>query len=89
MVVLFTLGWAIYSDTEQACIIHPSSVKSHKSNAPDGEASQQKQLYAFGAKRRNDTSGSFPTTCLVTTTRIDPLTYILFGVYNVEVVNAA
>lgn len=55
--------------------------RKHTQNSETGE----KQLYAFADKRRNETGGS-PSTYLVTTTRIDPLTYILFGAYNVEVV---
>jgi small subunit ribosomal protein S24e len=79
-------------------MIHPSSVnnrrrelaqqaeqsedKDKQANAP----AEEKQLYAFVEKRRNDTVGGSATTFLVTTTRLDPLVYILFGAHNVEVV---
>ena len=43
-------------------------------------------MYAFADKRRNESTGSSATTFLVTTTRLDPLTYILFGAHNVDVV---
>jgi small subunit ribosomal protein S24e len=56
--------------------------RKHTQNTETGE----KQLYAFADKRRNETGGGTPSTYLVTTTRIDPLTYILFGAFNVEVV---
>lgn len=45
-----------------------------------------KQIYAFAEKRRNisiATNGS-PMTFLVTTTRLDPMTYVLFGAHKVE-----
>lgn len=47
---------------------------------------EEKQLYAYGEKRRNDTVGSQAATFLVAATRLDPLVYILFGAHNVEVV---
>ncbi|KAF9471753.1 P-loop containing nucleoside triphosphate hydrolase protein [Pholiota conissans] len=68
---------------DKLCIIHPSSVN-HRKYVPNAEMGE-KQLFAFAEKRRNETGGS-SSTYLVTTTRIDPLTYILFGAYNVEVV---
>ena len=43
-------------------------------------------MYAFADKRRNESLGGSTTTFLVTTTRLDPLTYILFGAHNVDVV---
>ena len=52
----------------------------------DEDQADEKQLYAFADKRRNESTGSSATTFLVTTTRLDPLTYILFGAHNVDVV---
>ena len=53
----------------------------------EGDQADEKQLYAFADKRRNESTGSSSaTTFLVTTTRLDPLTYILFGAHNVDVV---
>jgi len=59
-----------------------SEDKDKQANAP----AEEKQLYTFNEKRRNDTMGLSANTFLVTTTRLDPLVYILFGAHNVEVV---
>lgn len=76
-------------------MIHPSSVNNRKRELAQTEQSEdkdknvaveEKQLYAFSEKRRNDTMGGSATTFLVATTRLDPLVYILFGAHNVEVV---
>ena len=76
-------------------MIHPSSLNNRKRELAQAEQSEdkqanapaeEKQLYAFSEKRRNDTMGGSATTFLVTTTRLDPLAYILFGAHNVEVV---
>lgn len=47
----------------------------------------EKQIFAFTEKRRNVSaaSGSNAQTFLVTTTRLDPMTYMLFGAYNLQV----
>ena len=48
----------------------------------------EKQLYAFAEKRQNLSSGgpsSSTSMMLVTTTRLDPMTYVLFGAYEIEV----
>jgi small subunit ribosomal protein S24e len=46
----------------------------------------EKQLFAFTEKRQNvSASGSGAQTFLVTTTRLDPMTYMLFGAYKLEV----
>lgn len=78
-------------------MIHPSSVNNRRREVSQAEQpkdkgkqqdapAEEKRLYAYAEKRRNDTAGSSPMTFLVTTTRLDPLVYILFGAYNVEVV---
>lgn len=47
---------------------------------------RRQQLYAFADKRRNTTTGtSSPTTFLLDTTKIDPITYMLFGAHNLRV----
>ena len=66
-------------------MIHPSSVNHRRKENTEDQA-VEKQLYAFADKRRNESTGSSATTFLVTTTRLDPLTYILFGAHNVDVV---
>jgi len=46
----------------------------------------EKQLYAFAEKRQNlSVVGSSPQTYLITTTRLDPMTYMLFGAYEIQV----
>lgn len=51
------------------------------------EHHDEKQIYAFMEKRQNatGTSGGTPQTNLVTTTRLDPLSYMLFGAYKLQV----
>jgi small subunit ribosomal protein S24e len=65
--------------------IHPSSVNNRKHNM--AEQQEEKQLYAFMEKRQNasNAGGGTPQTNLVTTTRLDPLTYMLFGAYKLQV----
>jgi small subunit ribosomal protein S24e len=46
----------------------------------------EKQLFAFTEKRQNVSApGGGAQTFLVTTTRLDPMTYMLFGAYKLEV----
>lgn len=67
-------------------MIHPQSVNHRKRNVPFSDATSpgEKQIYAFAEKRKNATAGNSPT-FLVTTTRLDPMTYLLFGAFNIEV----
>lgn len=51
-----------------------------------GPPAEEKQIIAFADKRQNISAGSAGAQkFLVTTTRLDPLTYILFGAYRIEV----
>ncbi|TFK41154.1 P-loop containing nucleoside triphosphate hydrolase protein [Crucibulum laeve] len=72
---------------DKIVFIHPSSVNNRKRDVPDPEAAArgEKQLYAYIEKRRNASGGGSAQTFLVTTTRLDPMTYMLFGAYNLEV----
>ena len=46
----------------------------------------EKQLYAFAEKRQNlTTAGQTPQTYLINTTRLDPMTYLLFGASEIQV----
>lgn len=69
----------------QTTFIHPSSVNHRKSIDKNKIPTEEKQLYAFSEKRRNATQGGSPQTYLVTTTKLDPLTYMLFGAYDLAV----
>ncbi|KAL5512125.1 hypothetical protein ACEPAG_3646 [Sanghuangporus baumii] len=67
--------------------MHPSSVN-HKKRVHDDNVSiyREKQLFAYSEKRQNLSSvaqGSGQMT-LIGTTRFDPMTYVLFGAYNLE-----
>ncbi|KAJ7706180.1 P-loop containing nucleoside triphosphate hydrolase protein [Mycena rosella] len=68
---------------DKLTFIHPSSVNNRKHTA--SEHHDEKQLYAFMEKRQNATTSATPQTNLVTTTRLDPLTYMLFGAYKLQV----
>lgn len=46
----------------------------------------EKQIYAYAEKRQNLTvAGQTPQTYLINTTRMDPLTYLLFGANDIQV----
>jgi hypothetical protein len=65
--------------------IHPGSVN-HRKHAVENDQAMEKQLYAFSEKRQNlSMVGSSPQTYLITTTRLDPMTYMLFGAYEIQV----
>ncbi|ESK86655.1 deah box polypeptide 36 [Moniliophthora roreri MCA 2997] len=67
--------------------MHPSSVNHPKNFNPKmNNDDTAKRLYAFTEKRRNiSTSGSGPpNTFLVDTTRLQPLTYLLFGAFDIR-----
>jgi hypothetical protein len=78
----------------QTVFIHPSSVNSRKREAGGPEEPSasfnpaEKRLYAFGEKARNVPLGGNPNnaiTQLRNVTRLDPMTYMLFGAYELVV----
>ncbi|EIW86710.1 P-loop containing nucleoside triphosphate hydrolase protein [Coniophora puteana RWD-64-598 SS2] len=74
---------------EKVALIHPTSVNGRrKLSRPlmeDFGNTEQRQLYAFAEKRRNlSTGGNNPQTFMSTTTRLDPLSYMLFGAYEIK-----
>ncbi|KAG0708857.1 P-loop containing nucleoside triphosphate hydrolase protein [Suillus ampliporus] len=70
---------------DKATFIHPSSVN-HRKHAVGSDQAMEKQIYAFAEKRQNlSMVGSSPQTYLITTTRLDPMTYMLFGAYEIQV----
>ncbi|KAF7436819.1 hypothetical protein PC9H_003652 [Pleurotus ostreatus] len=74
---------------DKKTFIHPSSVnhRKHIASDTDAESAGERQLFAFLEKRQNaSVVGSTPQTYQMTTTRLDPLTYMLFGAYKLEVV---
>ncbi|KAF7320340.1 hypothetical protein MKEN_00818800 [Mycena kentingensis (nom. inval.)] len=70
---------------DKAVFIHSSSVNNRKHTVSADH--EEKQLYAYMEKRQNTTTSSSPQTTIVSTTRLDPLTYMLFGAYQLDVVN--
>lgn len=69
-------------------MIHPSSVNNRKRlDVEEQDSHREKELIAFVEKRQNlsVTGQKNPNMYLVTTTRLDPLTYILFGAYHLDV----
>ncbi|KAI0094894.1 P-loop containing nucleoside triphosphate hydrolase protein [Irpex rosettiformis] len=73
---------------DKAVFIHPSSVNNRKHVGPEAEFNTpaERQLIAFAEKRQNLSTGNANAQIfLVNTTRLDPLTYILFGAYRTEV----
>lgn len=70
--------------------IHSGSVNALKKQGETTDPRsiyEERQLFAFMEKRQNLSTGSSsaPQTNLVTTTRIDPMTYMLFGAHKLEV----
>ena len=51
----------------------------------DGAPFVEKQLIAYAEKRQNISTGPNAEKYLVATTRLDPLTYVLFGAYRISV----
>jgi len=72
----------------QSCAIHPSSVNSRKNEkASDVAITSSKQLYAYGEKSKTGAMGGKGEgqTFLRSTTKLDPLGYMLFGAYGLRV----
>ena len=68
-------------------MIHPSSVN-HRKRDHDEHAKYEKVIIAYAEKRQNLSGGASAEHAqkfLVNTTRLDPLTYMLFGAHRVEV----
>lgn len=73
---------------DKTTFIHPSSVNHRKHIRPTTEHAfeGEKQIYAFAEKRQNLTvAGQNPQTFLINTTRLDPMTYLLFGANDIVV----
>ncbi|KAG8219813.1 hypothetical protein J3R82DRAFT_786 [Butyriboletus roseoflavus] len=76
--------------SRQLTFIHPSSVNHRKhirSSEDDTSLLQgERQLYAYAEKRQNLTiAGQTPQMYLINTTRLDPMTYLLFGANDIQV----
>ena len=72
----------------QQVFIHPSSVNHRKKEMPppDTAPRREKQIIAFAEKRQNiSVMTNNPQKFIVTTTRLDPMSYMLFGAYNIQV----
>ncbi|KAF8642311.1 hypothetical protein AX16_009581 [Volvariella volvacea WC 439] len=71
---------------DKVTFIHPSSVNHRKRVEKESDSIGEKQLFAFSEKRQNVSTGAGNAqTFLVTTTRLDPMTYMLFGAYKLVV----
>jgi len=74
----------------QVTFIHPSSVNHRKQRLPDGRATllvRSRSLH-MQRSRQNITivaSGGHAQKLLLTTTRLDPMSYMLFGAFNIKV----
>jgi small subunit ribosomal protein S24e len=72
-------------------LIHPSSVNNRKRDvsiaSQDGKVIN-KQIISYGEKRQNISLAGSSTNApmfLVTTTKLDPMTFVLFGAYQIAV----
>ncbi|EIW64663.1 P-loop containing nucleoside triphosphate hydrolase protein [Trametes versicolor FP-101664 SS1] len=72
---------------DKTVIVHPSSVNHRKKQMNDrsDHPHVEKQIVAFMEKRQNISNGQNADKYLVATTRLDPLTYVLFGAYRISV----
>jgi len=69
-------------------MIHPSSVNNRKWDpTEEDQIYVEKQLYAYTEMRCNFAGGGSSTTFLVNTTKLDPMTYMLFGAHQLQVVD--
>ncbi|KAH8100720.1 P-loop containing nucleoside triphosphate hydrolase protein [Cristinia sonorae] len=87
------------TNQDKIVLIHPSSVNSARNTSDDAKMQfldydnfgrVEKQLIAFVEKRQNLSSGATSGSAqkfIVNTTYIDPLTYILFGAYHLQVIH--
>ncbi|EKM61046.1 uncharacterized protein PHACADRAFT_247373 [Phanerochaete carnosa HHB-10118-sp] len=75
---------------DKVVFIHPSSVNHRKRLEKDGDGAvtEEKHIIAYVEKRQNLSAAGANANAqkfLVNTTRLDPLTYMLFGAHRVEV----
>ncbi|GJE86121.1 ATP-dependent RNA helicase [Phanerochaete sordida] len=74
---------------DKTVFIHPSSVNHRKRlDRDEGSVLEEKHIIAYAEKRQNLSSAGASANAqkfLVNTTRLDPLTYMLFGAHRVEV----
>lgn len=78
---------AYRTSQDKAVLIHPSSVNNRRRDH-DEHAKYEKVIIAYAEKRQNLSAGASAEHAqkfLVNTTRVDPLTYMLFGAHRVEV----
>ncbi|GAA5869564.1 hypothetical protein JCM1840_004460 [Sporobolomyces johnsonii] len=79
---------SLRTSQDKSCAIHPSSVNSRKNEkAADVPITASKQIYAYGEKSKTGAMGGKGEgqTFLRSTTKLDPLGYMLFGAYSLEV----
>jgi len=76
---------------DKNCLIHPSSVNSFRwDRMLEEDTGSERQLFAFTEKRQNITVGSTSVqTFMLGTTRLDILTYLLFGANRLTLTNTA
>ncbi|KAH7930973.1 P-loop containing nucleoside triphosphate hydrolase protein [Leucogyrophana mollusca] len=72
---------------DKMTFIHPGSVNNRKKLIQmDQVVSDEKEIFAYAEKRQNlSMAGSTPQMYLLNTTRLDPMTYMLFGAYEIQV----
>lgn len=90
-------GTQSYLSSSQNVYIHPSSVTHNRhTKHKEGESFQgERELYAFAEKMKNvsmvggqsNSGGGGGQTMLKTVTRLDPLTYLLFGATKAKLAN--
>ncbi|GAA5926212.1 hypothetical protein JCM1841_001157 [Sporobolomyces salmonicolor] len=79
---------SLRTSQDKSCAIHPSSVNSRKNEkAADVPITASKQIYAYGEKSKTGAMGGKGEgqTFLRSTTKLDPLGYMLFGAYSLAV----
>ncbi|GAA6018320.1 hypothetical protein JCM10207_000804 [Rhodosporidiobolus poonsookiae] len=79
---------SLRTSQDKSCAIHPSSVNSRKNEkAADLPVTASKQIYAYGEKSKTGAMGGKGEgqTFLRSTTKLDPLGYMLFGAYHLQV----
>lgn len=71
----------------QHVFIHPSSVNHRKKEMPSPNTTpREKEIIAFAEKRQNISAvTNNPQKLIITTTRLNPMSYMLFGAHNIQV----
>ncbi|KAH7104403.1 P-loop containing nucleoside triphosphate hydrolase protein [Auriculariales sp. MPI-PUGE-AT-0066] len=82
-----TNDWTFRTQREKMTNMHPSSVNHQSRDTKEAVrlSAMNRDIFAFADKRQNLTTGQErPVMYLMSTTKLEPLTYVLFGAHEVR-----